>query len=304
MSAIAFLGTPESAVPVLRALEAAAGVELVITRPDRAKGRSRVPQPPPVKEAAVELGLEVAQPATKGELDEVLAGRPLDLGVVAAFGMIIPARTLARPVLGMVNIHFSVLPRWRGAAPVERAILAGDRTTGVTLMQMDAGLDTGPVLATWETSIGEDEAGGELTTRLAAAGAELLTIHLEALLAGRLAAGPQPEEGATYAPMLDTDETWLDVERDAASLAKAVRAFDPRPGARFSLDGEPFKVFRPSVVEPAVLPPGALHATADGLLIGTGEGALLIAEVQPAGRRRMPAVDWLRGVHGELGRLT
>lgn len=304
MSRTAFFGSPESAVPVLQALADGSDLRLVVTRPDRVRGRGSRRTPTPVKARATELGIEVAEPSSKAELGPLLAERGLDLVVVAAYGMIIPAAVLSMPRLGMINLHYSLLPRWRGAAPVERAILAGDTRTGVTIMQMDAGLDTGPMLATWETAIGADETGGALTARLAGAAGELLVARLPQILAGALKPIPQPEDGATYASMLSPAEAVLDPAAPAATLAAAIRAFDPRPGARLHRDGEPFKVFAPIPVREIDLPPGRLDVMAGILVMGTGTVPIGLGEVQPAGKRRMPGTDWARGIPGDLGTLT
>ena len=304
MRRTAFLGTPDSAVPVLRALAAGSDVMLVVTRPDRVRGRGKLPTPTPVKQAAADLGLAVGEPATKAELGSLLSGLDLDLVVVAAFGMIVPAGVLALPRRGMVNVHYSLLPRWRGAAPVERALLAGDTVTGITLMQMDEGLDTGPVLASWATTIQADESGGHLTSRLAESAGEFLAVELDALLAGQHLGQDQNDDEATYASMLQTSEAVLDPGEPAEALAPKIRAFDPRPGARFTRDGQPFKVFEAKAIADTVLEPGRLAFTKDRLLVGTGTVALAVAQVQPAGKRRMSGGDWARGVRDELGALT
>ena len=204
MSRIVFLGTPGAAVPALDALVESTDVGLVVTRPDRPQGRSGRPQPSPVKVAAVENGLPIAQPEDRaglaGALDD--AG-PFDLGVVVAFGMILDARALAMPRLGMLNAHFSLLPRWRGAAPVARALIAGDPMSGVTIIRLDEGLDTGPVLTAQAVDIGGEETAGELTSRLSGLAARLLSGVLPAYLAGELVPLPQSDEGATYASKLE-----------------------------------------------------------------------------------------------------
>ena len=304
MSRTAFLGSPESAVPTLLSLSGGSDVRMVLTRPDKVRGRGRTASPTPVKQVALDLGLHVAEPASRSELAGLLGGLELDLAVVAAFGMIVPAEVLTIPRRGMVNLHFSLLPRWRGAAPVERALLAGDQVTGITLMQMDEGLDTGPVLATWPTAIEGGESGGRLTARLAAAAGELLARELTALLEGGHHPHPQAEEQATYATMLSKAEAVLDPLEPADQLAAKIRAFDPRPGARFGRDGQPFKVFEPRVIEDARPAPGRLTLADGRLVVGTGTSGLLLGEVQPAGRRRMSGAEWARGVRGELGGLT
>ncbi len=296
------MGTPRAAVPSLEALARLTDLRLVITRPDRPRGRSGAPVASAVKARAVELGVPVSQPAGPQELDEVLTPMELDAAVVTAYGMLLPAGVLARPRCGAVNLHFSLLPRWRGAAPVQRAILAGDRTTGVTLMQMEEGLDTGGILAAWETSVGRGETAGELTDRLAAAAAELLERNLESALAGDLAPMPQEESLAAWAPRVTAGEARLDFTRPAAEVVRAVRAFCPRPGARTVWRGAGFKIHRARVV-PGDLPPGRLLADAEGARVGAGGGCVELLEVQPAGARPMGALDWLRGVRGDTGRF-
>jgi len=300
----AFLGTPESALPVLRALTAASDLRVVVTRPDKVRGRGTAPTPTPVKQAAVDLGIAVGEPRSKAELGALLADLGLDLAVVAAFGMILPLEVLAIPERGMVNVHYSLLPRWRGAAPVERAVLAGDAKTGITLMQMDEGLDTGPVLASWATTIETDESGGHLTSRLAEAAGELLAVELDQMFAGTHTARPQKDAEATYAAMLRREEAILDPREPAEALVRKIRAFDPRPGARFERAGHPFKVFGPVVLPGTVMEPGRLALDEGRLLVGTGTVGLAVAEVQPSGKRRMSAEEWARGVRDGLGELT
>ncbi|MGH8875465.1 MAG: methionyl-tRNA formyltransferase, partial [Acidimicrobiia bacterium] len=242
MSRAVFLGTPQAATPSLRALSEVAEVVLVVTKPDRPRGRSGRPQPPPVKLEAERLGISISQPDRSSELTGLLeAATPVDLGVVVAFGMILRADTLAVPRLGFLNIHFSLLPRWRGAAPVQRAIMASDPKTGVTLLRLDEGLDTGPVLATQPTPIGELETAGELTDRLARLGAELLRETLPAYLEGRVVPSEQPEEGVTTALRIRQEEARLDLRAPAAAVLARVRALAPRPGAHGVLDGVRFK---------------------------------------------------------------
>ena len=296
------MGTPRSAVPSLEALARLTDLRLVITRPDRPRGRSGAPVASAVKARAVELGVPVSRPAGPQELDAALAPLGLDLIATAAYGMILPAGVLARPRRGAVNLHFSLLPRWRGAAPVQRAILAGDAVTGVTLMQMEEGLDAGGILAAWETSVGRGETAGELTDRLAAAAAELLGRNLEAVLAGDLPPAPQDESLAAWAPEVTVGEARLDFTRPAAEVVRAVRAFCPRPGAHTVWRGARFKIHRARAVS-GDLPPGWLLADAEGVRAGAAGGCVELLEVQPAGARPMGALDWLRGVRGEPGRF-
>jgi len=300
-----FYGTPAEAVPALRALAGSAEVLLVTTRPDKPRGRSGKPQAPPVKQAALELGLEVSQPTRAGDDLERLRALAPDVAVVVAYGQLLPPDLLAVPRGGFVNVHFSLLPRWRGASPVVRAILAGDPLTGVTLMQLDAGLDTGPVLAVSPTGVGPEESAGELTGRLAEAGAALLLEQLPAYLEGRLAPRPQPAEGATAAARVRVAEAFVDPSRHhAQAVLRAVRAFDPRPGAWTELDGVRVKLWRARPVAGAGPAPG-VAAWADGMvLLGTAEGAVELLEMQPEGRHRMAAADWMRGRRLQPARFT
>ena len=298
----AFLGTPRSALPSLDALADFTDLRLVVTRPDRPRGRGRTPAMPAVKARALERGIPVHQPSTPQQLDALIASRALDVVVAVAYGMIVPVETLARPRGGMVNLHFSLLPRWRGAAPVQRAILVGDATTGVTLMQMEEGLDSGGMLAVWETAIGQDETSGALTDRLAVGGAELLESKLEAAVAGELVPVPQDERLATRAPRVSAGEARLDFTTPAAGLARAIRAFCPRPGAHTIWRGNRFKIHRGRVV-PGKLEPGRLEADPTGVRVGTVAGCIDLLTVQPAGARSMEALRWLRGVKGDPGRF-
>ncbi len=295
---IVFFGTPEFAVPSLRALlRERFTVAGVVTQPDKPQGRSRSTLvPPAVQVAALEAGLPVLQPARPvGDL--FLAGlRRLepDLGVVVAYGHILRREVLDLPARGMVNVHASLLPRFRGAAPIQHAILSGDRETGISIMRMEEGLDSGPVLHRVSTPIADGETAGSLTTRLAALGASALVEALSLLSAGAGAAQPQDPSAATYAPKISREIARLDWSRDAASLERQVRAFDPVPGAWTSLDGAPVKLFGGM---PAVGggDPGTVLAASDRLVIAGGTGAIAVNEVQPAGRNRLSVEDWVRG---------
>ena len=297
-----FLGTPRASLPALQVVASLTDLRLVVTRPDQPRGRSRRAKPPPVKEAAIELGIPQAQPASRRDLDEVLAAAaPFDLGVVVAFGMILPATALAVAGRGFVNLHFSLLPRWRGAAPVERAILSGDEETGVTLMVMDEGLDTGPVVANAATSIWPTETSGELTDRLADLGADLFARHLGDLGPGQVAANPQPSAGATYADRITTQDAELSATWSSLVLLRAVRAFSPRPGARFG-EGA-LKVWRagPTALDPVT--PGRLFLHEGHLCLGTADVPIELIEVQAPGGKRMDGAAWARGRQGDLGWL-
>lgn len=299
------MGTPPAALPALQVLRDLARVVAVVTRPDRPRGRSGKLQPTEVRIAAEEYGLPVLQPDTPGALIEELAalGR-IDVGVVVAFGMLLPAAALTVPRRGFLNIHFSLLPRWRGAAPVARALLAGDRVTGVSLMQIDEGLDTGPLVATGRVDIDPEETAGELTLRLAHAGAALLSEHLEAFVDGRVSPVPQPAEGATYAPRLTAEETRLSAEAPASRLLAAIRAYAPQPGARFMWEGIPVKVLRATRSAHRGLAPGKLELIEGHLLMGTRDRTIELLEVQTAGRRRMSGAEWARGRQGSPGRFA
>lgn len=289
------MGTPEAAVPSLRAVAERFDVACVYTRPDRPRGRGRRTSPSPVKAAASELGLPIAQPASlKGEADGLAAFAP-DAVAVVAYGMLLPKGVLDVPRLGCVNVHFSLLPRWRGAAPVERAIEAGDATTGVTTMLMDEGMDTGPVLLQETTEIAPDDTTGTVTARLAEVGARLLVATLEGLEAGTVSPAPQPEEGATIARKVTPEEAELDLTHDASTLERRIRAFDPAPGAFTYLAGRRLKVWRARVLPGDGEPGTVVGATPDGIDVQTGAGRLRLDEVQPEGKRRMSAADFLLG---------
>jgi len=298
---IVFFGTPEFAVPSLRALlEEGFDVVSVVTQPDRAQGRSRSRVvASPVKEVAEAEGLPVLQPDRPvGDVfTRALEHLNADIGVVVAYGHVLKPEILAIPRLGMINVHASMLPRLRGAAPVQWAILNGDETTGISIMQMEAGLDSGPVLHQIETEIASDETGGELTERLAELGAEAL-IEALTLLAGD-ASRPQAQDHsrATYAPKITHESCRLDWTRDAAQLARAVRAFDPAPGAWTRFNGEEVKLFGARATQGSG-PAGTVLAAGRTLTIAGAVGAMEVQEVQPAGRRRMGAAAWARGRPG------
>lgn len=296
---VVFAGTPEFSVPCLEACRAA-GVEVVAvyTQPDRPAGRGRKLAASPVKQAAEAAGIPVEQPESfKAEADrERLAAYAPDLMVVVAYGLILPRKVLAIPRLGCWNVHASLLPRWRGAAPIQRAILAGDAESGVDLMQMEAGLDTGPVLIERRTPLAADETGGSLHDRLSALGAEALAEGLRRTLAGEtLAAEPQAIDGVEYAHKLDKAEARLDFTQPAVALERKVRAFDPWPVAEGDIAGERLRIWAAHAIQgkPGAVPGTVLAATRGGIDIACAEGALRLTAVQRAGGRRIGAADYL-----------
>jgi methionyl-tRNA formyltransferase len=292
---VAFAGTPDFAVPPLEALRAS-GHELVgvLTQPDRPKGRGQQLAASPVKQAAQRHGLPVLQPPSlKNEAAraEVAALRP-DVLVVVAYGLILPQAVLDLPRLGCVNIHASLLPRWRGAAPIQRAILAGDVETGISIMQMDAGLDTGPILLKKPLSIAENDTAGSLHDKLSALGAPALLEALEGLAGRTLRAVPQPSAGVTYAEKLQKAEAPIDWSRDALAIERQVRAFNPWPVAETRLGGEQLRIFMAraqNAGSSGVAPGTVLAARDDAIVVACGDGALRITELQRAGRRPMSA---------------
>jgi methionyl-tRNA formyltransferase len=297
---VAFLGTPDAAVPSLRALASSADVPIVITQPDRPQGRSKRPQPSPVKVAAETMGLAVAQPERSAEIATILEGvGPLDVAVLVAFGQLIRPEALALPRRGFLNVHFSILPRWRGAAPVQRAIMAGDRRVGVTVMVLEAGLDTGPTVATWSTGLGPGENGGAVLDRLSEGGAALMAQVLGPFVHGRLVPVAQPE-GHTVAPKITAVDRAIDWTEPAGGIARRVAALSPRPGAITRFREESFKILAAEAVGGGGDP--GLIDSAD-LTVGTGAGRLHLIEVQPAGRTPMDAAAWARGLTGGAGRF-
>ncbi|MGE5794351.1 MAG: methionyl-tRNA formyltransferase [Bacteroidota bacterium] len=294
---IVFAGTPEFAVPALIAVAAAQQVARVLTQPDRPAGRGLTATASPVKQAAARLGLPVLQPATLKAPDVQAELRALapDALVVAAYGLILPQAVLDIPRLGAINIHASLLPRWRGAAPIQRALLAGDRETGISIMRMEAGLDTGPVLLREAVAIGPDDTAGTLHDRLAALGAQLVVAALDGLARGTIAATPQPAEGATYAVKLAKHEARIDWTRPAAELERQVRAFNPFPGATARLRGTEIKIWRAAVADAAGEPGVVLALDSAAIVVACGCGALRLEALQRAGGKRLPAREFLRG---------
>jgi len=310
---VAFAGTPEFAQVALARLHAA-GFEIVLalTQPDRPAGRGMKLHASPVKAFALEHGIPVAQPrslrldgkfadeAAMGR-DALLTAKP-DVLVVAAYGLILPRWALDLPRLGCLNIHGSLLPRWRGAAPIHRAIEAGDTRTGITIMQMDAGLDTGDMLLIESIAIEPDDSTASLHDKLAALGGRLIVEALELSACGALARNPQPAEGATYAHKIDKAEAAIDWRAPAAVIERRLRAFDPFPGATATLEGEVIKCWRGRVVDGTGAPGEILAAGDSGITVACGERALCLTELQRAGGKRLPAAQFLQGWAIEAGK--
>ncbi len=298
---LAFFGTPEYAVPSLLALLGEGfDVVVVVTQPDRPRGRSHSQLvSPPVKITATNEGIPVLQPERPDtpEFLEALRWYAPDLGVVVAYGHILKAQLLALPPHGMVNVHASLLPQLRGAAPIPHAILQGYTETGVSIMQMDEGLDTGPVLLRVPTPIAPDETAGELSIRLAELGALALVEALSLIASGAAAAEPQDHSQATSAPKVTHELARIRWTETEETIARLVRAMDPRPGAWCTLGGRELKLFGPQPGDPptAGTPPGRVIQTGPALVVTAGRGALQFLDVQPAGRTRMAAHAWVRG---------
>jgi methionyl-tRNA formyltransferase len=300
---LGFAGTPEFAVPALERLAGEQRVAAVFTQPDRPAGRGRGLHMSPVKRRALELGLNVHQPATlrTPEALELLRAAQLDVLVVVAYGLILPAAALGLPKWGCINIHASLLPRWRGAAPIQRALLAGDSVSGVTIMRMEAGLDTGPMLASRGVKIGARETAKTLHDRLAALGAELIAETLTGIRDGSVQETPQPAEGVTYAAKIDKAEARIDWRRSAQEISRQVRAFNPWPVAESRSKGEQLRIWEAEPIESPALsgelsPPGSvLTATREGIDVICGSGVLRILKLQLAGRKPLPAGEFLRG---------
>jgi methionyl-tRNA formyltransferase len=295
---IVFAGTPAFAVPALAALHGAGHrIRAVYTQPDRPAGRGRAITASAVKTHALELGLALEQPATlrAPETLERLHGYAPQLMVVVAYGLILPQAVLDVPPLGCLNIHASLLPRWRGAAPIERAIEAGDAESGVSIMKMDAGLDTGPVLLARATPLGPRETAGSLASRLASLGAEAIVEAIGAWQAGHIAPQPQPAAGASYAHKIERSEAAIDWTLDAEALDRKVRAFNPRPVAETSWSGRQLRIWEAEPVPRTIAAaPGAVIETGARLVVAAGAGALEIERLQLAGRRAMGAAEFQR----------
>lgn len=310
---IIFFGTPAFAIPALKTLLDNPGVKvkLAVTQPDKPAGRGKKLEPPPVKTLCQEHGVPVLQPDSlrREEAAFLSAARehgPFDAGVVAAFGQILPPSILLLPRAGCINIHASLLPRWRGAAPIQRAIWNGDSKSGVCLMQMDAGLDSGPILARTETPIDDSTAFGALHDKLSLMGAMLLGENLAAIAAGTITPAPQDSAMAIYAAKIEPEETRIDWLQPAEQLARQVRALSPAPGAYCRLSGQRLRILGAVPKTPArelpASPPGSVCTVdKDRLEVKCGSGVLAFTEVQLEGRRRMSIADFLRGCRVEEG---
>jgi len=301
---IAYAGTPEFAVPALRALAGSRHTLVgVLTQPDRPAGRGREPRASPVKSLALALGLPVAQPASLGRAETRAPLVPWDceLLVVVAYGLLLPRAVLELPRRGCLNIHASLLPRWRGAAPIQRAILAGDAETGVTIMQLDEGLDTGPVLAQCRVPISARTNSAHLQALLAQAGAELLLATLDGLEAGTVRAAPQSAHGVSYAPKIAKSEARIDWRQSATAIDRQIRAFNPWPVAETVWQGRHLRIWEAQCGThvpgaEAGAPPGTVaHAGEQGIDVLCGEGTLRITRLQLEGRRALPAAEFSRG---------
>lgn len=305
MARVVFMGTPEYALPSLALLHEQHQVVLVITQPDRRSGRGQQVSPSPVKAFALAHGLPVWQPHTlrPAQAAEQLTAAAAAVYVTAAIGLILPAHVLAIPPHGCINVHASLLPRWRGAAPISAAILHGDAETGVTLMRTDEGLDTGPILSQERIPIRPDDTTASLTGRLAQLGADMLARTLPRWLAGEITPRPQPEEGVTLAPRIVKEDGRIDWTRSAGSIERMVRAYTPWPGTYTTYRGQMFKIHRAQALpdRPPSHPPGQILAAEEHILVATGQGVLVLQLVQLAGKPAVPAADFARGQRGLVG---
>lgn len=294
---VVFMGSPDFAVSTLRRLVEHYPVVGIVTQPDRPAGRGRFLTPPPVKELAVSLGIELIQPQKLREPDAQakLKEWAPDLIVVTAFGQILRKSVLELPRYGCVNVHASLLPRWRGAAPIQAAVLHGDRASGATIMLMDPGIDTGPMLAQRETEIRPGETAGQLSERLAEQGADLLIQTLPGYLSGAIQPQPQDDALSTYAPMITKEEGKLDFQQPAEALERRIRAFQPWPGAFLDWQGQPLKIQRAHVEPCPGFQPGQRCVIGGLPAVATPSGCLVLDELQPAGKRSMPGQEFLRG---------
>ena len=303
---VIFAGTPDFAAAALKAIDAAGfEIPLVLTQPDRPKGRGMQLAPSPVKQAALELGLRVAQPEklrNNAEALQMLKEVEADVMVVAAYGLILPQDVLDTPKHGCLNIHASLLPRWRGAAPIQRAIEAGDAETGVCIMQMDIGLDTGDVVSEHRYTIQPTDTANEVHDALMNLGAAAIVADLQQLKTeGRLKSVKQPEEGVTYAQKLSKEGARVDWSESAAVIERKIRAFNPVPAAWVEYQGKPMKIWRAEAVAQQGRAGEVLSCSVDGLIVACGENALKITELQPSGSKRMPIAAFAAGHKIEVG---
>jgi methionyl-tRNA formyltransferase len=301
---LVFAGTPEAAVPSLQALLSSERHEVVavVTRPDARAGRGRQLAESPIKRLALEAGVEILQPAKPREpefLDRLTALAP-DCCPVVAYGALIPKAALDIPRHGWVNLHFSLLPSWRGAAPVQHAVIAGDEITGASTFRLEAGMDTGPVFGVVTETVRPTDTAGDLLTRLAESGAGLLVATLDGIEAGRLEARPQTADGVSFAPKLEPDDVRIDWDRPAVVLDRLIRGATPAPGAWTTFRGRRLKV-GPVRLGEGSLPAGALEITREGVRVGTATVPVVLGEVQPEGKPRMAADAWARGVRPDAG---
>ncbi|MFR8011292.1 MAG: methionyl-tRNA formyltransferase [Clostridia bacterium] len=302
---IVFMGTPDFAVPCLKILyQSGHTIQAVFTQPDKPKGRKQILTPPPVKEMALGLGVRVLQPSTlkDGAAEREIRALNPDLIVVVAYGKILPQAILDIPKYGCINIHGSILPKYRGASPIQSAILCGERTTGVTAMQMDAGMDTGDILLCEETPIGETETAGELFDRLAPMGAAVLEKTVEGLCSGTLTPVKQEEREATYCKMLDKSLSPIDFSRPAAEIHHQILGLSPWPAAKTIIHGKGLKVLRSAMSDCPGGQPGELMQNDGQMVVSCGDGKCVeFLEVCPDGKKQMAASDYLRGAKLEQG---
>jgi methionyl-tRNA formyltransferase len=299
---VAFFGTPDVAVPSLQELLAAEDIEVlaVVTNPDRPRGRSRRPVAPPVKEAAAAAGVDVWQPQRVAEILDDLRALQVDCCAVVAYGALLPASVLDAGGAGFVNLHFSLLPRWRGAAPVQHAIRAGDEVTGVTTFVIDEGMDTGPILRQVDVPIEDGEDAGHLLERLALLGAPILADSLRDLVGG-VAPSPQPSDGVTMAPKVHREDVEIDWHVDAAEVVDLLRSASPHPGAFTTDEGQRLKVYAAVAGEQTGEPGTIVDVGRDGAVVACGRGAVLLTVVQPAGKGRMDGSAYVNGYRPALG---
>ena len=295
MTRIAFLGTPLAAVPTLELLAVSHEIGLVVTQPDRPRGRSDRPAAPPVKKTAEARSLPLAQPDSGAALEAALEEHgPYDVGVVVAYGRILRPEILDIPARGFLNLHFSLLPRWRGAAPVERALMAGDDMSGVTIIRLDEGLDTGPVLTAQAIDIGADETGGSLTKRLATIGARLLAGVVDDYVAGLIEPIEQSSDGVTYAAKITAEDRRLEKADSVASFINLVRGLAPEPAATLEIDGDRHKIL--AAAPHSASPRGGSWEAHSGIpVVGLPDGGAALVELQPPGKKPQRGEDWLRG---------